>query len=133
MRQQFLSHDRSAILLSTYRFALRLGTNPALAAAVHDVGRVCSLCHGPQVRELRMRDMRSLSGSSAHIQRLITADTRRLGTALREVRVSWVNVPGCLDGSTPAYDSLARWHGESAFGVQPRPAETSAVRRADAG
>jgi len=34
-----------------------------------------------------MRDMRSLSGSSAHIQRLITADTRRLGTALREVRV----------------------------------------------
>ena len=41
----------------------------------------------PQVRELRMRDMRSLSGSSAHIQRLITADTRRLGTALREVRV----------------------------------------------
>ena len=37
-----------------------------------------------------MRDIRSLSGSSAHIQRLMTADTRRLGTALREVRGRWL-------------------------------------------
>ena len=38
-----------------------------------------------QVQQLQMRDMRSLSGSSAHIQRLLTADSRRLTAALREV------------------------------------------------
>ena len=41
-----------------------------------------------QVRELQLRDIRSLTGSSAHIQRLLTADTRRLGAALREVCIS---------------------------------------------
>ena len=38
-----------------------------------------------QVQQLQMRDMRSLTGSSAHIQRLLTADHRRLSAALREV------------------------------------------------
>jgi hypothetical protein len=59
-----------------------------------------------QVRELQLRDIRSLSGSSAHIQRLLTADTRRLGAALREVRFAGVLVPG----GTHGFDRLAALH-----------------------
>ena len=54
-----------------------------------------------------MRDVRSLSGSSAHIQRLITADTRRLGRAVREVRSPGRNVAQLFCRLCAAYEAHA--------------------------
>ena len=42
-------------------------------------------CGRLQVQQLQLRDMRNLSGSSAHIQGLLTADHHRLSAALREI------------------------------------------------